>query len=55
MNALRRATFAAEDEGLIIEQADPRGEAAAPRPKRPPMAHKREKPKWQGKKAGKRG
>jgi ATP-dependent RNA helicase DeaD len=55
LKALRRATIAPEDEGLVIEQAEPRGEAAAPRPKRPPMAHPRGKPKWQGKKAGKRG
>lgn len=51
VNALRRATIAPEDEGLIIEQAEPRGEAA---PRRHPMAHPRGKPKWQGKKAGKR-
>jgi len=54
VKALRRANIAPEDEGLIIEQAEPRGEAAAPGPKRPPMAHIRAKPKWQGKKAGKR-
>jgi ATP-dependent RNA helicase DeaD len=54
LKALRRATIAPEDEGLIIEQAEPRGEAAAPRPKRPPMAHPRAKPKWHGSKAGQR-
>jgi ATP-dependent RNA helicase DeaD len=53
VKALRRATIAPEDEGLIIEQAEPRGEAAAERPKRPPMAHPRGKPKWQGRKGGK--
>jgi ATP-dependent RNA helicase DeaD len=53
LKALRRATVAPEDEGLVIEQSEPRGEAAAPR--RPPMAHPRGKPKWHGKKAGKRG
>ena len=52
LKALRRATIAPEDEGLIIEQAEPRGE---PAPRRHPMAHPRGKPKWQGKKAGKRG
>jgi ATP-dependent RNA helicase DeaD len=54
LKALRRATIAPEDEGLIIEQAEQRGEAAAPRPKRPPMAHPRAKPKWHGSKAGQR-
>jgi ATP-dependent RNA helicase DeaD len=52
LKALRRATIAPEDEGLIIEQAEPRGEASAPRPKGPPMAHIRAKPKWQGRKGG---
>jgi len=51
LKALRRATIAPEDEGLIIEQAEPRGEAA---PRRHPMAHPRGKPKWHGKKTGKR-
>jgi ATP-dependent RNA helicase DeaD len=50
--ALRRATIAPEDEGLVIEQSEPRGEAAAPR--RPPMAHPRAKPKWHARKAAKR-
>jgi ATP-dependent RNA helicase DeaD len=52
LKALRRATIAPEDEGLIIEQAEPRGEAA---PRRHPMAHSRGKPQRKGKKAGKRG
>jgi len=52
LKALRRATIAPEDEGLIIEQAEPRGEAA---PRRHPMAHPRGKPQWKGEKAGKRG
>ena len=52
LKALRRATIAPEDEGLIIEQAEPRGEAA---PRRHPMAHPRGKPQRKGKKAGKRG
>jgi ATP-dependent RNA helicase DeaD len=52
LKALHRATIAPEDEGLIIEQAEPRGE---PAPRRHPMAHPRGKPKWHGKKAGKRG
>ena len=50
--ALRRASIAPEDEGLVIEQAEPRGEAAAPRPRKPPMAP-RAKPEWR-KKKGKR-
>ena len=54
IKALRRATIAPEDEGLIIEQSEPRGETASPQPKRPPMAHIRTKPKWQGKKGAKR-
>ncbi|MDP9422021.1 MAG: DEAD/DEAH box helicase [Pseudomonadota bacterium] len=53
LKALRRATIAPEDEGLIIEQAEPRSEA--PPPRRPPMAHPRAKPKWHGKMARKRG
>jgi ATP-dependent RNA helicase DeaD len=44
IKALRRATIAPEDEGLIIEQAPPRG-ADTPAPRRHPMAHPRGKPK----------
>ena len=51
--ALRRATIAPEDEGLVIEPAEPRGEAAAPRPPRHAMANARRKPEW-GKKKGKK-
>lgn len=54
IKALRRATIAPEDEGLVIEQAEPRGEDIAARPKRPPMARAHIKPKWQKKRAGKR-
>ena len=54
IKALRRATIAPEDEGLIIEQAEPRGEAAPSRPKHTATIQPRGKPKWQGKKAGKR-
>jgi len=49
IKALRRATIAPEDEGLIIEQAEPRGEAAAPRPAKPPMGRPRPKPDWKKK------
>jgi ATP-dependent RNA helicase DeaD len=48
MQALRRATIAPEDEGLVIEPAEPRGEAAGQRPKRPGMTA-RPKPKHHGK------
>jgi ATP-dependent RNA helicase DeaD len=50
IKALRRATIAPEDEGLIIEQAEPRGEAPAPRPNRTAAIKPRAKPKWQGRK-----
>ena len=53
IKALRRATIAPEDEGLVIEQAEPRGVDMESRPKRPPMARAQIKPKWQ-KKAGRR-
>jgi ATP-dependent RNA helicase DeaD len=43
IKALRRATIAPEDEGLVIEQAPPRG-AETPAPRRAPMAHPRGKP-----------
>ena len=51
--ALRRATIAPEDEGLVIEPAEPRGEAAAPRPARHAMANPRGKPQWHKKKGKK--
>ena len=51
IKALRRATIAPEDEGLVIEQAEPRGEAAAPRPPRPAMAPRGAKPDWKKKKS----
>ena len=46
IKALRRATIAPEDEGLVIEQAPPRAEVAAPHA-RPSRAHQRPKPKRQ--------
>jgi ATP-dependent RNA helicase DeaD len=50
IKALRRATIAPEDEGLVIEQAPPRGAESAPSSRRPPMAHPRgNKPKGQSK------
>jgi len=50
IKALRRATIAPEDEGLVIEQAPPRGAESAPNSRRPPMAHPRgNKPKRQPK------
>jgi len=49
MKALRRATIAPEDEGLVIEQAEPRPETASPArqsPKRPQSKRNRgQKPK----------
>ena len=55
IKALRRATIAPEDEGLVIEQAEPRGTAPAPhRPKPPRTASIQSKPKWRGKKSGHR-
>jgi ATP-dependent RNA helicase DeaD len=54
IKALRRATIAPEDEGLVIEQAEPRDAEPSGRPKSPPMARAHIKPKWQKKKAGKR-
>ena len=54
IKALRRATIAPEDEGLVIEQAPPRTAEASPRTRRPPMDHPRSKPKWQPKKATKK-
>ena len=46
IKALRRATIAPEDEGMVIEQAPPRVAGAAPQA-RPAMRHARPKPKWQ--------
>jgi ATP-dependent RNA helicase DeaD len=43
IKALRRATIAPEDAGLVIEQAPPRGAAATSVP-RSPKAHQRERP-----------
>ena len=54
IKALRRATIAPEDEGLVIEQAEPRDAEPSGRPKSPPMARAHIKPKWQKKAAGKR-
>ncbi len=50
--ALRRATIAPEDEGLVIEQAPPRETQDAPRMRRPsmPEAGPKRKPKWKGQK-----
>ncbi|RIX29431.1 DEAD/DEAH box helicase [Sphingomonas edaphi] len=55
IKALRRATIAPEDEGLIIEQAEPRGEAPSPRPNRTATIKPRAKPKWQGRKGPRKG
>ncbi len=46
IKALRRATIAPEDEGLVMEQAEPRAEAAAPRPGKPAKSGSRAKPTW---------
>jgi ATP-dependent RNA helicase DeaD len=54
LKALSRATIAPEDEGLMIEQAEPRDTPPAARHKRPPMARAQIKPKWQGKKPGRK-
>ena len=53
IKALRRATIAPEDEGLVIEQAPPREAAATPHA-RPTKAQPRVKPKWQPNKARKK-
>ena len=51
IQALRRATIAPEDEGLVIEPSEPRDQPpAAPRPARHAMAHPRPKPVWKNKK-----
>ncbi len=54
IKALRRATIVPEDEGLVIEQAEPRGDAPAPHPKRQAAIRPREKPKRQQKWAGRK-
>ena len=46
VKALRRATIAPEDEGMVIDQAEPRAETASPRPAKPGMTHPRAKPTW---------
>jgi ATP-dependent RNA helicase DeaD len=51
IQALRRATIAPEDEGLVIEPSEPRDQAAPACPPRPAMAHPRGKPVWKNKKA----
>ena len=53
VKALRRATIAPEDEGLLIEQAQPR-DAPPPRGRPPKTATIQPRPKWQGKKKGHR-
>jgi ATP-dependent RNA helicase DeaD len=53
IKALRRATIAPEDEGLVIEQAPPREAAPTPHA-RPSKAHTRVKPKWQPNKGRKK-
>ena len=51
IQALRRATIAPEDEGLVIEPSEPRDQPpAAPRPARHAMAHPRPRPVWKNKK-----
>ena len=52
IKALRRATIAPEDQGMIIEQAQPREEAPAPHAKRQATIKPRGKPKDRHKKAG---
>ena len=53
VKALRRATIAPEDEGLIIEQAAPRDSAPSRKGSKPATAAIQPRA-WQGKKAGKR-
>jgi ATP-dependent RNA helicase DeaD len=52
IKALRRATIAPEDAGLVIEQAEPRGATPAPHAERQAEIRPREKPKHYRKKAG---
>ena len=55
IKALRRATIAPEDEGLIIEQAPPREAAAASDQSKPARTTSiKPRQKWQGRKGGKR-
>jgi ATP-dependent RNA helicase DeaD len=53
IKALRRASIAPEDEGLVIEQAPPREAASTPHV-RPSKAHPRVRPKWQADKSRKK-
>ncbi|HEX7930852.1 MAG TPA: DEAD/DEAH box helicase [Sphingomicrobium sp.] len=53
IKALRRATIAPEDDGLVIEQAPPRVADTAPRP-RPSKPHSHAKPNWHPMKARKK-
>jgi ATP-dependent RNA helicase DeaD len=50
IKALRRAVIAPEDQGLLIEQAQPRGTAPPPSSKRQATIKPREKPKGRYKK-----
>ena len=54
IKALRRATIAPEDEGLVIEQAQPRDVAPAQGRGKPPRASLQPREKWKGRKAGNR-
>lgn len=54
IKALRRATIAPEDEGLVIEQAGPRGEVPDAQPKRQAFIRPHEKPKHFRKKTARR-
>ena len=51
VKALRRATIAPEDQGLLIEQAQPRDVSAAPRPKRSAEIKPRQRPMGHRKKS----
>jgi ATP-dependent RNA helicase DeaD len=53
IKALRRATIAPEDDGLVIEKAPPRDANAAAHPRRGPEVHSRRKPNRQSKTANK--
>jgi ATP-dependent RNA helicase DeaD len=50
IKALRRAVIAPEDQGLLIEQAQPRGTTPTPNPRRQAMIRPHEKPKGRHKK-----
>jgi ATP-dependent RNA helicase DeaD len=54
IKALRRATIAPEDDGLVIEQAPSRDAAPAPDRGKPARASIEAKSKWRGRKAGNR-